>query len=54
MYYGTESSRRLESVSAPHSPRLSTLERYAEAAGFQLEISFKPLPKYKTHASETA
>ncbi len=45
---------RLESVSATHSPRLSTLQRYAEAAGFELQISFKPLQSNKRHASKTA
>ena len=33
---------RLESVSAAHSPRLETLAKYAEAAGFELDIRFKP------------
>lgn len=32
---------RLESVSASHSPRLETLEKYAHAAGFVLDIRFK-------------
>lgn len=33
---------RLESVNADHSPRLETLEKYAHAAGFKLDIRFKP------------
>ncbi len=32
---------RLESVSADHSPRLETLEKYAHAAGYMLDIRFK-------------
>ncbi|MCB9983396.1 MAG: helix-turn-helix transcriptional regulator [Rhodospirillales bacterium] len=33
---------RLESVHAAHSPRLETIEKYARAAGFALDIRFKP------------
>jgi DNA-binding XRE family transcriptional regulator len=34
---------RLENVNSPISPKLSTIEEYANAVGFQLEIKFKPL-----------
>lgn len=34
---------RLESVNSKISPKLSTIEEYAKAVGFQLEIKFKPL-----------
>lgn len=33
---------RLESVSSTHSPRLETLIKYAEAAGFALDLRFQP------------
>lgn len=33
---------RLESVATEHSPRLETIEKYAQAAGFKLDIRFKP------------
>ncbi len=33
---------RLESVDSKISPTLSTIERYAHAAGYKLEISFIP------------
>lgn len=41
---GTKKSSisRLESVSADHSPRLETLEKYAHAAGYDLDVRFKP------------
>jgi DNA-binding XRE family transcriptional regulator len=34
---------RLESVSSKISPKLSTIEEYAKATGFQLEIDFSPI-----------
>ncbi len=34
---------RLENVNSKISPKLSTIEEYAKAIGFQLEIKFKPL-----------
>ena len=34
---------RLESVNSKISPKISTIEDYARAVGFQLEIKFKPL-----------
>ncbi len=34
---------RLENVNCKISPKLSTIEDYARAVGFQLEIKFKPL-----------
>jgi len=33
---------RLENVDSKNSPTLSTIERYASAAGFKLEINFVP------------
>lgn len=33
---------RLENVDSKISPRLSTIERYAHAAGYKLEINFIP------------
>jgi len=33
---------RLENVNTKTSPKLSTIERYAEAVGYELEISFVP------------
>jgi len=33
---------RLENVNTKTSPKLSTIERYAEAVGYDLEISFVP------------
>ncbi|MEA3545892.1 MAG: helix-turn-helix transcriptional regulator [Thermodesulfobacteriota bacterium] len=33
---------RLENVNTQTSPKLSTIERYAEAVGYELEISFVP------------
>ena len=35
--------RRLESVDETYSPRLSTLETYAAAAGFKLELRFEAI-----------
>jgi transcriptional regulator with XRE-family HTH domain len=32
---------RLESPSGRHSPRLTTIKKYAEAAGFEMQIKFK-------------
>lgn len=34
---------RLESVSSKISPKLSTIEEYAKATGYQLEIDFSPI-----------
>lgn len=41
---GTKKSNisRLESTSGKHSPKLSTLKSYAEAAGFTLDLRFHP------------
>ncbi len=36
---------RLESVNATSSPKLSTLEHYAHAVGYNLEINFVPMQK---------
>ncbi len=33
---------RLESVSSTISPKISTIEEYAKAVGYELEIDFKP------------
>lgn len=38
---------RLENVNSQISPTLSTIERYAQAAGYRLEINFVP----QTHSS---
>ena len=38
---------RLENVNSKISPKLSTIERYANAAGYRLEINFVP----ETHSS---
>jgi DNA-binding XRE family transcriptional regulator len=38
---------RLENVNSKISPKLSTIERYANAAGYRLEIKFVP----ETHSS---
>jgi DNA-binding XRE family transcriptional regulator len=35
---------RLENVNSKISPKLSTIERYANAAGYRLEINFVPEP----------
>jgi len=34
---------RLENVHSKISPKLSTIEEYAKALGFEIEINFKPL-----------
>jgi len=34
---------RLENANSKISPKLSAIEEYAKAVGFQLEINFKPL-----------
>ena len=34
---------RLENVNSKISPKLSTIEEYAKALGFKIEINFKPL-----------
>ena len=34
---------RLESVNSKSSPNLSTLEEYAKAVGYKLNISFEPI-----------
>jgi len=34
---------RLENVNSKISPKLSTIESYAKALGFKIEIQFKPL-----------
>jgi DNA-binding XRE family transcriptional regulator len=38
---------RLESVNTTNSPKLSTLEQYAHAVGYNLEINFVPMQKNK-------
>lgn len=42
---------RLESPSSSHSPTIKTLQKYAEATGYELQIKFKPLhdPHTATH-----
>ncbi|MFH1217688.1 MAG: helix-turn-helix transcriptional regulator [Pseudomonadota bacterium] len=35
---------RLENVNSKISPKLSTIEEYAKAAGYRLEINFVPQP----------
>ena len=42
---GTKKSNisRLESANGKHSPKLSTLKSYAAAAGFTLDLQFKPV-----------
>jgi len=42
---------RLENVNSKVSPTLSTIERYAHAAGYRLEINF--LPETNQNASPT-
>ena len=34
---------RLENVNASSSPRLSTIEQYADAVGYKVEINFVPI-----------
>ncbi len=34
---------RLENVNSKISPTISTVEKYAQAIGFQMEVSFSPL-----------
>jgi len=34
---------RLENVNAPYSPKLSTIEKYADAVGYKVEINFVPV-----------
>ena len=34
---------RLESVNSSSSPRLSTIEQYADAVGYKVEINFIPM-----------
>lgn len=34
---------RLENVNSPSSPRLSTIEEYADAVGYKVEINFIPI-----------
>ena len=42
---------RLENVNSKVSPTLSTIERYAQAAGYRLEINF--LPETNTDTNES-
>ncbi|NOR68673.1 MAG: helix-turn-helix domain-containing protein [Methylomarinum sp.] len=43
---------RLENVNSSISPKLSTIEEYAKAVGYQLEINFTPQkPKHITTSS---
>jgi len=39
----TSNISRLENANSEISPKLSSIEEYAKAVGFQLEIKFKPL-----------
>lgn len=34
---------RLENVNSPSSPKLSTIEQYADAVGYKVEINFVPI-----------
>lgn len=36
---------RLENVNSSFSPRLSTIEQYADAVGYKVEINFVPISK---------
>ena len=36
---------RLENVNSKVSPKLSTIEEYAKAAGYKLEVTFVPQPR---------
>jgi DNA-binding XRE family transcriptional regulator len=38
---------RLESPSGRHSPRLTTIKKYAEAAGYEMQIKFKRIETSK-------
>jgi len=40
---------RLESVNSKISPKISTIEEYAKAVGFKLEIDFIPQKTLKSH-----
>ena len=42
---------RLENVNSNISPKLSTIEEYAKAMGYQIEINF--IPQAKQHISRT-
>ncbi len=42
---------RLENVNSNVSPKLSTIEEYAKAMGYQIEINF--IPQAKQHISRT-
>ncbi|MEX2490531.1 MAG: helix-turn-helix transcriptional regulator [Nitrospirales bacterium] len=46
---------RLESPSGRHSPRLTTIKKYAEAAGFEMQITFKRIgtPKKVRRSAKT-
>jgi transcriptional regulator with XRE-family HTH domain len=35
---------RLENVNSKNSPRLSTIEEYAHAMGYEVQINFIPTP----------
>src|SRR5690606_8598714 len=41
---------RLESVSAAHSPRLETIEKYAHAAGYKIDVRFKRDREYALYS----
>jgi len=43
---------RLESVNSKISPKLSTIEEYAKAVGFKLELDFVPQKTLKVKASQ--
>ena len=36
---------RLENANSPNSPKLSTIEQYAQAVGYDVEIKFVRIPK---------
>jgi len=36
---------RLENANSTNSPKLSTIEEYAQAVGYDIEIKFKPIHK---------
>ncbi len=40
---------RLESPSAAHSPTIKTLQKYAAATGYELQIKFKPVEESHNH-----
>ena len=47
MHTNRSNISRLENVHSKNSPRFSTIARYAEAAGYKIEIHFVPKPEVK-------